>query len=78
MSAWSTWLADRQSVASLVQVKGIQRQDGDAVIAATVLAISNGHHKLQHRNYSPRYGRYMFYNDDKDAEDDDWGDYLDG
>ncbi|MDX5985059.1 HNH endonuclease signature motif containing protein [Sphingomonas echinoides] len=77
MSAWSTWLAGRQSVASLVQVKDIQREDGDAVIAATVIAISNGHHKLQHRNYSPRYGRYMFYNYDEDEADDDWGD-LDG
>lgn len=56
MSAWSGWLTRRQSVASLVQVKDIQREDGDAVIAATVIAISNGHYKLQHRNYSPRYG----------------------
>lgn len=78
MSAWSTWLAGRQSVASLVQVKDIQREDGDAVIAATVIAISNGHHKLQHRNYSPRYGRYMFYDDDEDLEDGDWGDSPDG
>lgn len=74
MSAWSCWLAGRRSVASLVQVKDIQREDGDAVIAATVIAISNGHHKLQHRNYSPRYGRYMFYDDDGDEEADDWDD----
>lgn len=75
MSAWSTWLAGRQSVASLVHVKDIQRQDGDAVISATVLAISNGHHKLQHRNYSSRYGRYVFYdsNDEGGDEDSDWG-----
>lgn len=71
MSAWSTWLAGRQSVASLVQVKDIRRDDGDAVIAATVIAISNGHHKLQQRNYSPRYGRYMFYDDDEDDGDFD-------
>jgi hypothetical protein len=78
MSAWSGWLTGRQSVASLVQVKDIQREDGDAVIAATVIAISNGHHKLQHRNYSPRYGRYMFYDDDEDEGHDDWGDCPDG
>lgn len=72
MSAWSTWLAGRQSVASLVQVKDIQREDGDAVIAATVIAISNGHHKLQRRNYSPRYGRYVFYDDNREEGDWDW------
>ncbi|WP_421440129.1 HNH endonuclease [Agrobacterium tumefaciens] len=74
-SAWATWLSGRQSVASLVQVKDVLREGGDAIVAATVIAISNGHHSLQQRNYSPRYGRYIFYdaNDDEEGDDDwDW------
>lgn len=71
-SAWATWLSGRQSVASLVQVKDVLREDGNAIVAATVIAISNGHRSLQQRNYSPRYGRYIFYDtdDDEDGGDD--------
>lgn len=72
-SSWAMWLAGRQSVASLLQVKGVLREDGNVVVAATVIAISNGHRKLQQRNYSPRYGRYIFHDDDEEVDDDfDW------
>lgn len=79
-SAWATWLSGRQSVASLVQVKDVFREDGDVVVAATVVAISNGHRGLQHRNYSPRYGRYIFYDDDDidDSDDLEWPDCAGG
>jgi hypothetical protein len=71
-SAWATWLSGRQSVASLVQVKDVSREDGDAIVAVTVIAISNGHKSLQQRNYSPRYGRYVFYDANDNGEADDW------
>jgi hypothetical protein len=72
-SAWAIWLTGRQAVASLVQVKSVEREAGDAVVSGTVIAISNGHHQLQHRDYSPRYGRYVFDDEDDDAEEG-WGD----
>ncbi len=56
-SAWNDWLRGRQSVASLVQVKQVRREDGDVVLAGTVIAIGHGLRGLQSRSYSARYGR---------------------
>ena len=46
------------------------RQDGNAIVDATIIAISNGHQSLQQRNYSPQYGRYIFYDASIDREGD--------
>lgn len=76
-SAWATWLSGRQSVASIVQVKDVSREGATAIVAATIIAISNGHQSLQQRNYSPRYGRYVFYDANEDEEgDNDWVDTV--
>ncbi len=73
-SAWNDWLRGRQSVASLVQVKQVRRQDGDVLLAGTVIAIGHGLRGLQRRSYSAGYGS-TYDEPDEDPWDVPW---LDG
>lgn len=66
-SAWGDWLRGRQSVASLVQVKHVERQREDIVISGTVIAIGQNLRGLQTRNYSRRYNLHS-YDPNQDAD----------